>query len=207
MNARANDLRLPRFMKIFTSGLWAMLSLLFLLSGSASAQAKGDEAALWRSLASGNHFALLRHAIAPGTGDPENFTITDCTTQRNLSDRGRRQAVEIGNRFRTAGITAARVYSSQWCRCLETAELLALGEVHELPVLNSFFQRYADQEEQTNGLRQWLLEQDMTSPLVLVTHQVNITALTGIYPRSGELVLVTREQNGDFSVAGTIATD
>jgi phosphohistidine phosphatase SixA len=133
--------------------------------------------------------------------------ISDCTTQRNLSERGRRQAVEIGNRFRSAGIRVAKVYSSQWCRCLETAELLALGDVRELPVLNSFYQRYTKEEEQTRSLRQWLLEQAMTTPLVLVTHQVKITALTGIFPSSGELVIVNREPNGDFSVAGTIETD
>jgi len=183
-----------------------MLSIL-LLSGIASAQINADEAALWKALASRNHFALLRHALAPGTGDPAHFKIGDCTTQRNLSDRGRRQAVEIGKRFRSAGITGAQVYSSQWCRCLETAELLAFGKVHELPVLNSFFQNFAREEEQTRSLRQWLLEQALSTPLVLVTHQVNITAFTGIFPRSGELVIVKREQNGEFSVAGTIEAD
>ena len=207
MNKRTNGPCLLRLIKIFTSGLCTMLSMLLLLSGIASAQIKGDEATLWKTLTSSNHFALLRHAIAPGTGDPANFMISDCTTQRNLSERGRRQAVEIGNRFRSAGIRVAKVYSSQWCRCLETAELLALGDVRELPVLNSFYQRYTKEEEQTRSLRQWLLEQAMTTPLVLVTHQVNITALTGIFPSSGELVIVNREPNGDFSVAGTIETD
>jgi len=205
MNKRTNGPRLS-LIKIFTSGLCPMLSIL-LLSGIASAQINADEAALWKALASSNHFALLRHALAPGTGDPAHFKIGDCTTQRNLSDRGRRQAVEIGKRFRSAGITGAQVYSSQWCRCLETAELLAFGKVHELPVLNSFFQNFAREEEQTRSLRQWLLEQALSTPLVLVTHQVNITAFTGIFPRSGELVIVKREQNGEFSVAGTIEAD
>lgn len=185
----------------------AGLSILLQWGGFAPAWAAANEAVLWESLASGNHFALLRHAIAPGMGDPDNFTIGDCTTQRTLSDRGRTQATAIGNRFRQAEIAEADVYSSQWCRCLETAELLELGTVRELPLLNSFFQHYERAQTQTSGLQNWLAGLELSTPLVLVTHQVNITALTNIYPDSGELVIVRRDRAGTLSVAGTIQTE
>ena len=163
-----------------------------------------DQETLWRDLGSGKHFAILRHAIAPGMGDPQEFTLDDCRTQRNLSDEGRRQAQLIGQRFRTYGYKAARVFSSQWCRCLETARLLDLGEVEELPALNSFFANFEKEEEQTRQLKEWLAHQDLSELVVLVSHQVNITALTGIYPRSGELVVVERTGDKGFLVKGTL---
>ena len=171
------------------------------------ASAQESEQMLWEKLRAGTHFAMLRHALAPGFGDPENFTLGDCATQRNLSDEGREQARRIGERFRDNAIVSVDVYSSQWCRCRETAELLGLGEVSDLPALNSFFQRYEREEGQMRELGQWLAGQDYSSPLLLVTHQVNITSLTGVFPQSGELVVVRRSDNGDFSVAGTIRTD
>ncbi len=166
-----------------------------------------DDAALWRALNSGEHVALLRHALAPGTGDPAHFVLRDCSTQRNLSREGRDQAARIGARFAANGISQASVLSSQWCRCLETARLLDLGPVEELPVLNSFFRRYERREPQTNGLKDWLAGQPLDRPVVLVTHQVNITALTGVYPSSGELVVLRRADDGTLTVLGTIETD
>ena len=168
---------------------------------------EANEPALWKALQTEGHVALLRHAIAPGTGDPEAFTIGDCSTQRNLSEEGRAQAARIGDRFRTNGIETARVFSSQWCRCRETAELLELGPVNELPALNSFYQRPENRKPQTEVLREWLQKQDLSSVHVLVTHQVNITALTGVFPSSGELVIVRAPGNGDITVIGTIETD
>jgi broad specificity phosphatase PhoE len=185
---------------------WAPVAALCLVL-AVSGQAAADEAPLWRALRSGGHLALLRHALAPGTGDPPGFTVDRCETQRNLSDEGRRQAGRIGARFRTNGIPAAEVFSSQLCRCLETARLLGIGPVRELPFLNSFFRRYERREAQTRRLKTWLAGQDLDRPLVLVTHQVNITALTGVYPGSGELVVVRRGDEGRITVVGTIATD
>lgn len=166
-----------------------------------------DGADLWKALRKGSSFVLLRHAIAPGTGDPEGFDVEDCSTQRNLSDAGRRQAVAIGNLFRMHGIEKARVLSSQWCRCMETATLLKLGSVEELPYLNSFFQQYERRVFQTQNLREWVGKQNLEQPLVLVTHQVNITSLIEIYPASGELVIVNRTKSGEFSILGRIKTD
>ena len=186
----------------------AMIALaLALLFGTAPGVSAAEETGLWRALASKGHVALLRHAIAPGTGDPSEFAIGDCGTQRNLSDEGREQAGRIGARFRENGIETARIFSSQWCRCLETARLLGLGPVEELPILNSFFQRPERRNRQTQALEAWLASQNLDGPLVLVTHQVNITALTGVYPASGELVVVRQSENGKISAVGSIETD
>ena len=181
----------------------AIFAILVLATGPASGAAD-DVSSLWTALRTGGHIAVMRHALAPGTGDPASFRIDDCGTQRNLSDQGRAQARDIGARFRANGIAAARVFSSQWCRCLETADLIALGPVTELPALNSFF---ADRDRgpgQTEKLKTWIGGQDLSTPLVLVTHQVNITALTDVYPTSGEIVVLRRGGLDGLEVIGTI---
>jgi broad specificity phosphatase PhoE len=147
----------------------------------------------------------MRHAEAPGTGDPDGFRLDDCATQRNLSDQGRRQAKDAGTLFRGNGIARATVYSSQWCRCLDTAGGLDLGAVTPQPALNSFFDDAGRDLQQTDALRQLIRQRPPGKPLVMVTHQVNITALTGVYPRSGEIIVV-RPENGRFSVMGKIST-
>ena len=185
----------------------ALISLVFMtsLSSIPVLSSEGD-VVLWNSLRSGEHFALLRHAIAPGSGDPLGFKLGSCRTQRNLSEEGRDQAVKIGKLFHKNKIQTARVFSSQWCRCLETAKLLDLGPVQTLSFLNSFFNNYQYRESQTQKLTEWLHEQNLGQPLVLVTHQVNITALTNVYPSSGELVIIRRSKTGEFAVVGTIKT-
>ena len=108
-----------------------LLTCLALLLPVLAFGADADEAALWKALRDGGHVALMRHAIAPGVGDPAGFRLDDCTTQRKLSAQGRAQARAIGERFRANGITTAAVFSSQWCRCLDTARELALCEFAE----------------------------------------------------------------------------
>ena len=150
---------------------------------------------------------MLRHALAPGMGDPEEFNVEDCSTQRNLSAEGRKQAFRIGVRFRDNGIKTAYVVSSQWCRCLETAKLLGFGNITENQILNSFFDQFHLQDKRTASLRDWLLNYQLDVPLILVTHQVNITALTGIYPTSGEAVVVKVINGDSIKALGTIVTD
>ena len=174
---------------------------------STAGLAQASESDLWGALRSGGHVALLRHALAPGTGDPAAFRIDDCATQRNLSAEGRKQAEGIGDRFRENAIDSARVVTSQWCRCRETAELLRLGPVTDLPILNSFFQNREGRAPQTRDLRAWLQRQDSDAVQVLVTHQVNISALTGVYTKSGELVILRIGGDGALSVVGSIETD
>ena len=144
----------------------------------------------WDALKDGTAFVIMRHALAPGTGDPENFKLGKCDTQRNLSEQGRQQARETGKLFQTNGIAEAEVFTSAWCRCRDTAGLLALGEVRTLEPLNSFFRRQDRRQAQTLALKDWLQARTGDKPLVLVTHQVNITALTGVFPKSGELIFV-----------------
>jgi hypothetical protein len=174
-----------------------LLTSLFALAGGAAAAADP-----WESLRSGDAFVLLRHATAPGTGDPPGMRIGDCDTQRNLSADGRAQAERIGQLFRDNRIRQVSVFSSQWCRCLDTAELLGLGPVTEQPLLNSFFGGRADGREQTESLQAWLISTRSAAPRVLVTHQVNITGLTSVVPRSGELVFATIAGDGAVSVIG-----
>ena len=206
----ASTLKRPRTAiraKFGSSGTVAAVVAVFTLLVAPGGPSAGDEARLWDLLKSGEAFALLRHAVAPGTGDPSNFVLGDCQTQRNLSDPGRAQAARIGVRFRKNGIERARVLSSQWCRCLETARLLGLGPVAELPALNSFYRLPERRERQTEALQLWLSGQAMDRPIILVTHQVNITALTGLYPASGELVVVGQALGGDIAVLGSIRSD
>jgi len=178
-------------------------------------------------------FALLiRHALAPGAGDPAEFSLDDCSTQRNLDDTGRQQAGKIGRLLRQSGFDRLSLFSSQWCRCRETAMLLAEGwkenlpapkasdfpatdfsatdlPVVDLPIINSFFQAFEKREKQTGDLRQWLLKRSQSSQqdsvAVLITHQVNITALTNVYPSSGEIVIV-RASDGKIEVVGSLET-
>lgn len=148
---------------------------------------------------------IVRHAMAPGTGDPGNFKIDDCSTQRNLDARGKKQAQTMGEWLRSQGVEQARVYSSQWCRCKDTAELMKLGPVTELPALNSFYQRWDEKDSNISALRRFLSEQNADETLiVLVTHQVTITALTGVYPASGTGVLLFLDGKGHFDIGPTV---
>ncbi len=172
-------------------------------SGSRAVLAQND---LWTVLRRPGSFALIRHATAPGTNDPSGFRLEDCTTQRNLSAEGRAQSVRIGDLFRTNGITAAEVFSSQWCRCLDTATLMKLGEIRPQPLLNSFFQDRSREATQIEALRQWIGQLELAKPTVFVTHQVVVTALSQIFPGSGEIVAMQRGPDGRLSVQGRLPT-
>lgn len=148
----------------------------------------------------------MRHALAPGTGDPPEFRLDDCTTRRNLSDTGRAQARATGEAIRAAvSPPPDAVLTSRWCRCRETAELLGLGAPEPTPPLDSFLGRRHLRDDQTEALRALLAERlSRGERLVLVTHQVNVTALTGIVPRSGEAVAVRLAADGSLAVLGTV---
>ena len=148
---------------------------------------------------------MIRHALAPGNGDPPGFKIGNCSTQRNLDETGREQARNIGDWLRASGITTARVYSSQWCRCLETARLMDLGPVVELPALNSFYERIQDREPNLNALNDFISRQPANGDLiVLVTHFVTIGAVAGESVSSGKGVLLELSDAQDFKVVGRI---
>jgi phosphohistidine phosphatase SixA len=148
---------------------------------------------------------LVRHARAPGSGDPASFTLADCATQRNLSEQGRQDARALGAALRAVGVRDADVRTSQWCRCVETARLLGVGRVQGAAFLNSFFGGRGDESASTMALRAAVLQKlDSRRPTVLVTHQVNITALTGITPTEGEVVFVPATAAGAVDVVGRV---
>ncbi len=169
------------------------------LSGTAEASAEG-----WEAMRRPGAIALMRHAYAPGTGDPDDFRLGDCSTQRNLNDAGRDQARRIGEAFRANGVEVDRVLTSQWCRSAETAALLDLGDPEPLPSLNSFFDARQRRAEQTAATVAFLRSQPEDRRLVLVTHQVNITALTGRGTASGEFVVIDLTPAGEVEVLGEI---
>ena len=166
-----------------------------------------SSSATWSLLQQGDtgYVVMMRHALAPGTGDPPNFRLEDCSTQRNLSAEGRAQARRIGEAFRRRGIKVARVLSSQWCRCLETARLMNLGPVEPFAPLNSFFRDRSAQTRQTTEVREFIAANRNTfGAIILVTHQVNITALTDIVPQSGESVVLRANEQDQVEVIGRI---
>lgn len=144
----------------------------------------------WEALARPGVAALMRHALAPGGGDPAGFRLDDPATQRNLSEAGREQARAVGAAIRAAGVPVDAVLSSRWNRSRETAALLGLGPVEPVEALDSFFGARALGPARTEALRALLRARAGRERLVLVTHMVNIAALTGRSVGSGEAVLV-----------------
>lgn len=149
---------------------------------------------------------LFRHALAPGGGDPADFRLDDCTTQRNLSAEGREQARRIGPqlRERLGTLRVAAVWASPWCRTVETARL-AFPDVRlqTQPAFGSFFQEPERQASQLDAARALLTAWRGPGVLVVVTHQVNITGLSGVFPASGEGV-VMRWTEGVGRVVGRL---
>ena len=181
--------------------LRAVLVVLGLICASGSQSGLASEVA-WHALRGGGMVVLLRHAQAPGTGDPPGFRLGDCSTQRNLSSEGREQASQIGAQFTANHIPIERVLSSEWCRCLETARLAFGDRVEPFPALNSFFSTQDAEGAQTRAVRA-LVEgwRGHAGVLVLVTHQVNVTALTGVYPAEGEVLVLKPRAASGFDLA------
>ncbi len=185
-----------RLSRHFRSFVFQTLVLVCCLSGMATAVA--SEFA--KRLTDGQHVLLIRHAHAPGVGDPPGYSLEDCTTQRNLGEQGRRQAVQIGSWLKQQGIQAARLYSSPWCRCRDTAELLGLGRVTVEASLGSFFNDMARAGDQTARLKTFIaqrMKDDSKAPIILVTHHVNIEAYTGRVVSVGDMVLARVGPGGD----------
>lgn len=177
----------------------ALLLVLLALPAAASADEK-----LWSMLQSGGQVVLMRHGqTSPGTGDPPGMRLDDCATQRNLVDDGRRQAREVGEAFKSRRVPVQRLLSSPWCRCIQTAEL-AFGKPGVSQALGNLFGRPENQTEQVRALRQLVDEHRGPGNLVLVSHGSTIAALTGISPGMAELVVMTPQGDGRFSVAGLL---
>ena len=145
-------------------------------------------------LKQGGKLIFIRHAYAPGGGDPINFDINNCSTQRNLSDSGRNQASEIGSFFKNNNILVDKVYSSEWCRCKETA-LIAFKEFETKNFLNSFFSSKftKNKESQIEKLKEFINNWDSKNNVIFVTHYVVISEILNYAPSSGEIVISNKE--------------
>ncbi|MBT2772724.1 histidine phosphatase family protein [Halomonas sp. ISL-60] len=178
--------------------LTLLLSVLVIQPTSAQANE-----ATWQALKEGGLVILMRHSLAPGIGDPPGFERGRCETQRNLSAAGRAQAEAAGRVLRERGIPIAAVYSSSWCRALDTAELMALGSVEPAPWLDSFFRGRGDRSSITQAAQEQIAAWQGPGNLLLITHQVNITALVGSGVGSGEMIVV-RPTVDPFQVVGRL---
>ena len=175
------------------------------LSGALMA-CSAQAADAWAELAKPGAIVLFRHATAPGVGDPPGLKLDDCATQRNLDERGRTEARKLGEEFRKRRVAVGTVLSSQWCRTRETARLAFGNQVRDEPAFNSFFNQSGEaRAAQTAQARALLSRWKGPGALVVVTHQVNITALTGGGAASAEGVVVRLAADGSLQVLATIA--
>ena len=158
---------------------------------------------LINELQKGGKLIFIRHAYAPGGGDPDNFDINDCATQRNLSDAGRVQSKKIGNFFEENKIPIGKVYSSEWCRCKETASI-AFSEYKTEKFLNSFFSEKFKKNKnlQIKNLRSYIDKWDKKKNLIFVTHYVVILEILDYAPSSGEIVI----SDTNYKLIGSIST-
>ena len=186
--------------------LRSALALILLLSLSIQ-PSYASELLIWDKLSASSakgYVLLLRHSLAPGVGDPENFKLGDCSTQRNLSQEGRDDAAEIGAWIKRQKVKIYRVESSRWCRARQTAKLLDIGKVKLNKNLDSLF-RESNLESHPKTLKtkeQILNHRNKSGLLVLVGHYVNIAALVGVGVDSGEGVIVKANKNGVIKVLG-----
>jgi phosphohistidine phosphatase SixA len=170
---------------------------LLFVQGSLESHAQPDVISLKDAIKTRGTVIMFRHALAPGFGDPSNFRVDDCGTQRNLDARGREQSKAIGSQFKRLGFSSDVVYSSPWCRCLETARLMDIGPVTSFDGLGSFFEGHVDRNQTLEGLNTQLdsIAKSQDKPVVMVTHQVVISAVTRMGTASGEAILYDPTSN------------
>ena len=151
---------------------------------------------LMNQLEEGEKLIFIRHAYAPGSGDPSNFNLNDCSTQRNLSEEGKKQAQKIGKFFTNKKIKIDKVFSSEWCRCKETAEI-AFNNYSTKNFLNSFYSsKYAkNKTKQIEELNNYIQKLKNSKNLVFVTHYVLISEVFNFAPSSGEIVVSDKNLN------------
>ena len=141
-------------------------------------------------LKKGGKLIFIRHAYAPGGGDPENFDIDNCATQRNLNESGIIQSKKIGDFFKKNNIPLGKVFSSKWCRCKDTASI-AFNNYETKNFLNSFFsKKFAkNRKNQIKDFYKFIEEQGTNQNLIFVTHYVVISEILNYTPSSGEIVV------------------
>ncbi len=170
--------------------------------------ARADEAAAWAAIKAGGHVAFIRHeATEPGLGDPPGYRLEDCATQRNLSAQGRENARRLGERLKAEGVAIDKVYTSPWCRCRDTATL-AFGKADDWEALSSFFDDRSREAKLTERVKNRIGTYSTKRPkgtVVMVTHHVNVQALTGQAVGPGEIVVVRPDGCCGLKVVGRIA--
>ena len=183
-------------MKYFILILYLILSLIFPTSTFSN-----DE--IISRLQSKGNIIFIRHAIAPGNGDPDSFDLKDCSTQRNLNKIGVNQSKKIGNFFSKNNIPIGKVFSSEWCRCKDTANY-AFKNYETLEALNSFYDEkfYKFKDKQIKDLKKFIKNWDENKNLILVTHYVVIAEILNIRVSSGEIVV----SNKNYKIIATIDT-
>ena len=187
----------------FVGTFWCSLAFVALLVATGSVRA--DEAAAWAALRQGGVVALMRHGDAPGVGDPEGWRIDDCTTQRNLSERGRDEARSVGARLRAERIAISRVLSSPWCRCVDTATLVGVGPVQVEPAFANAFILSDRRDALRQGGQAVIGRWRGPGVLLVVTHGENIRALAGRSPATAEIVVVASGADGTLREIGSLA--
>ena len=178
------------------------LTLLFIGLLNLTNHAFSDEKIL-NSLNEGKKLIFIRHAIAPGNGDPDNFNIKDCSTQRNLDKKGINQSKKIGLFFKNNQIKIDKILSSEWCRCIDTAKY-AFENFETFDALNSFYdERFAANEtKQINDLKQYIKNWKSDKNLVFVTHYVVISSIFNTGTSSGEIIVSDK----NFNILGSVNT-
>jgi phosphohistidine phosphatase SixA len=171
---------------------WPALAAVSALYGTTAGAQTAPQAAapdFWALAREGGNIFLMRHATTvPGIGDPPNFTLGNCATQRNLSEAGRAESRRVGERFRAEGVQLDSVRASAWCRCVDTAQE-AFGRHEVWAPINSFFQERSTAEAQTAQVMAAVRQRPPRHNWMLVTHQVNVSALTGSFTSMGEILL------------------
>ena len=182
-----------------------IIKLLIIILISLTTPSKADlNKNLLNQLEYGGKLIFIRHAYAPGSGDPSNFNLNDCSTQRNLSKEGRKQAANIGEFFRNKKVKIDKVLSSEWCRCKETS-LIAFSNYQTKKFLNSFYSsKFAkNKKSQMINLKRYINSWKSDKNLVLVTHYVVISEALNYAPSSGEIVITDK----NFKIVGNIQMD
>ena len=159
---------------------------------------------LINQLEDGEKLIFIRHAYAPGNGDPAGFNLNDCSTQRNLSEDGRKQAQRIGEFFTKNKIEIDKVLSSEWCRCKETAKI-AFKNYSTNSFLNSFYSTKfsKNKDKQVKAFNNYIKNFKSKKNLILVTHYVFISEVLNYGPSSGEIVVSDKNLN----IIGSIEID